>query len=159
VTLASSRGTQSFAYTGSPLQVTSLAGEPVVPSLSYTARFLASNGMFTSAVSAVVPNAYPTDLTKSFSTTLNSTTATMFSVLVKAVNASGVAQPGSSVTISGGPSSAILLAGTTDASGNAVFSVPTNSAPGYTITVKNGALTGTVTTAVTGATTKSVTIK
>jgi hypothetical protein len=75
------------------------------------------------------------------------------------VNASGVAQPGSSVTISGGPSSAILLAGTTDASGNAVFSVPTNSAPGYTITVKNGALTGTVTTAVTGATTKSVTIK
>jgi len=75
------------------------------------------------------------------------------------VNASGVVQPNSAVTVSGGPGSNILLAGTTNASGLAVFSVPSNSSPGYTTAAKNGALTGTASGGVTGTTTRTVTIR
>jgi type II secretory pathway pseudopilin PulG len=159
VTLSSARGTQSYAYSGSPLTVTGIAGELIVPSLTYTARFVASNGMYATGVGAVVPNAYPTDLTKMFTTTLNSTPATMVALTVKVVNASSVVQPGASVTVSGGPGSNILLAATADASGLATFSVPSNSSPGYTWTAKNGALAGSGSGGITGATTKTVTIR
>jgi type II secretory pathway pseudopilin PulG len=160
LTLSSSRGSQSFAYSGSALSVTSLAGEPVVPNLSYTARFLASNGSYSAPVTALVPNAYPTDLTKSFLTTLNGVPLTMVALTVKVVNSSGVVQPNSTVTVSGGPGSNILLTGTTDSTGNAVFSVPSNSSPGYTISAKNGTLAGSnAAVGITSATTKTVTIK
>ncbi len=158
-TLTSTRGTQSYSFTGGLLTVTSLAGEPLVPNLQYTARILASNGMYSAATAAMVPTNYPLDLTKTFVATLNSTPATMVSLTVKVVNAAGAAQPGAAVTVSGGPGSNIALAGTTDASGNAVFNVPSNSSPGYTTTAKSGALTGTATGAVTATTTRTVTIR
>jgi hypothetical protein len=158
-TISSSRGTQSFAFTGPQLTVTSLAGEAVVPNLQYTVRILASNGMYSTSVQALVPASYPTDLSKTFVTTLNATPATMYPLTVKVVNGAGVAQPNSAVTVTGGPGSNISLVGTTDATGNAVFSVPTNSSPGYTATAKNGALTGTATGGVTAATTRTVTIR
>jgi hypothetical protein len=78
---------------------------------------------------------------------------------VKVVNATGVVQPNAAVTVSGGPGSNILLTGTTNASGLAVFSVPSNSTPGYTTAVSLGALTGTATGAVTATTTRTVTIR
>jgi type II secretory pathway pseudopilin PulG len=158
-TISSSRGTQSISFTGPQLTVTSIAGEPVVPNLQYTVRILAPNGMYSAPVQALVPTSYPTDLSKTFVTTLSAATAPMFPLTVKAVNAAGVAQPGSTVTVTGGPGSNISLVGTTDASGNAVFSVPSNSSPGYTATVKNGVLTGTATGGVTAATTRTVTIR
>jgi hypothetical protein len=159
ITLSSSRGTESYAYAGAPLTITSIAGEPIVPSLTYTARILASNGTYSTGLSAVVPNAYPTDLTKSFTPQLNATPTTMVALTVKVVNASGVVQPNSTVTVSGGPSSNILLTGTTNASGQVVFNVPSNSSPGYTTAAKNGTLTGTASGGVTTATTRTVTIR
>ena len=158
-TISSSRGTQTFSFTGGQLTVQTLAGEAVVPNVQYTARILASNGMYSTATTALVPNAYPTDLTKTFTLTLGGTAATMPVLTVKVVNASGVVQPNAAVTVSGGPGSNILLTGTTNASGLAVFSVPSNSSPGYTTSATLGALNGTVSGAVTATTTRTVTIR
>jgi type II secretory pathway pseudopilin PulG len=158
-TISSTRGAQSFSFTGPQLTATSIAGEPCVPNLQYTARILAPNGMYSTPVQALVPTSYPTDLSKTLVTTLNATPTAMVALTVKAVNASGVAQPNSTVTVTGGPGSNITLVGTTDAAGNAVFSVPSNASPGYTTVAKNGALTGTATGGVTSATTRTVTIR
>jgi Tfp pilus assembly protein PilV len=158
-TISSSRGTQSYSFTGGVLNVTSIAGEQVVPSVSYTARILASNGTYSTPSSAVVPNAYPTDLTKTFSLTLGGTAGVMPTLTVKVVNASGVVQANAAVTVSGGPGSNILLTGTTNASGLAVFNVPSNSSPGYTTAATLGALTGTATGGVTATVTRTVTIR
>jgi Tfp pilus assembly protein PilV len=158
-TIGSSRGTQTFSFTGGQLTVQTLAGEAVVPNVQYTARVLASNGMYSTATTALVPNAYPTDLTKTFTLTLGGTAAAMPALTVKVVNASGVVQANAAVTVSGGPGSNILLTGTTNATGLAVFSVPSNSTPGYTTSATLGALTGTATGAVTATTTRTVTIR
>ena len=158
-TIGSSRGTQTLSFSGGGLTVLSLAGEAVVPNVSYTARILASNGQYSTATSALVPNAYPTDLTKTFTLTLGGTAATMPTLTVKVVNASGAVQPNAAVTVSGGPGSNILLTGTTNASGLAVFSVPSNSTPGYTTSATLGTLTGAATGAVTVTTTRTVTIR
>jgi Tfp pilus assembly protein PilV len=158
-TIGSSRGTQTFSFTGGQLTVQTLAGEAVVPNVQYTARVLASNGMYSTATTALVPNAYPTDLTKTFTLTLGGTAAAMPALTVKVVNASGVVQANAAVTVSGGPGSNILLTGMTNASGLAVFSVPSNSTPGYTTSATLGALTGTATGAVTATTTRTVTIR
>lgn len=157
-TVSSSRGAQSFPFTGA-LTVTSIAGEPVVPNLQYTVRILASNGTYSTPVTALVPTNYPLDLTKSFSATLTGAATTMQSLTVRAVNAAGAVQAGATVTVSGGPGSNIQLVGTTDASGNAVFSVPTSSSPGYTTAVKLGSLSGTASGGVTTTTTRTVTIR
>ena len=158
-TIGSSRGTQTFSFTGGQLTVQTLAGEAVVPNVQYTARILASNGQYSTATTSLVPNAYPTDLTKTFTLTLGGTAAVMPTLTVKVVNASGVVQANAAVTVSGGPGSSILLTGTTNASGLAVFNVPSNSAPGYTTAATLGALNGTVTGAVTATTTRTVTIR
>jgi hypothetical protein len=158
-TISSSRGSQSYPFTGGLLTVTSIAGEQVVPNVSYTARILASNGTYSTPSSALVPNAYPTDLTKSFGLTLGGTPVSMPTLTVKVVNASNVVQPNATVTVSGGPGSNILLTGTTNASGLAVFNVPSNSSPGYTMAATLGALTGSTSGSVTATTTKTVTIR
>jgi hypothetical protein len=158
-TLSSSRGAQSYAFTGGTLTVTSIAGEQVVPNISYTARILAANGTYSTPVTAVAPNAYPTDLTKTYALTLGGTAGAMPTLTVKVVNASGVVQANATVTVSGGPGSNILLTGTTNASGLAVFGVPSNSSPGYTTAATLGTLTGTASGAVTATTTRTVTIR
>ena len=159
VTIGSSRGTQTFSFTGGQLTVPMLTGEYVVPNVQYTARVLASNGMYSTAPAALVPNAYPTDLTKTFTLTLGGTAAVMPALTVKVVNASGVVQANAAVTVSGGPGSNILLTGTTNASGLALFNVPSNSSPGYTTSATLGTLTGSATGAVTATNTRTVTIR
>jgi type II secretory pathway pseudopilin PulG len=158
-TIGSSRGTQTFSFTGGQLTVTTIAGELVVPNVQYTARVLASTGTYSTPLTALAPNAYPTDLTKTFALTLGGVAAAMPVLTVKVVNAAGAVQPGAAVTVSGGPGSNILLTGTTDASGLAVFSVPSNSVPGYTTGATLGALTGTASGAVTATLTRTVTIR
>jgi hypothetical protein len=158
-TLSSSRGTQTYTFSGGMLTVQAIAGEQVVPNLQYTARVLASNGTYSTATTALVPNAYPTDLTKTFTLALGGAPSVMPALTVKVVNSSGVVQPNAAVTISGGPGSNILLTGTTDASGLATFNVPSNSSPGYTATAVLGSLSGSAAGAVTSSTTRTVTIK
>jgi type II secretory pathway pseudopilin PulG len=160
-TVGSTRGTQSFTFTatGAPYAIPSIGGEQVVPNLSYTARILASNGTYSTPTTALVPTSYPTDLTKTFTLTLGGTVATMRSLTVKVVNSGGIAQANATVTVAGGPGSNVLLTGTTNASGNAVFSVPNNSSPGYTATANLGTLNGALSAfAVTATTTKTVTV-
>jgi type II secretory pathway pseudopilin PulG len=157
-TVGSTRGTQSFSFTGGQLTVQTLAGEPVVPNVQYSARILAANGAYSTATTQAVPNSYPTDLTKMFTLTLGAPT-TMQTLTVHVVNASNVKVVGAAVTVSGGPGSNILLAGTTDTNGNVVFAVPSNAAPGYTTTATSGALTGTATGGVTATTTRNVTVR
>ncbi len=156
-TVSSSRGTQSFPFTGS-LTVTSIAGEPLVPNLQYTVRVLAANGASSAGTAALVPNSYPTDLTKTFTSTLGAPAA-MQALTVKVVNAGGTKQVGATVTVTGGPSSNIILTGMTDTNGSAIFNVPSNSSPGYASAATLGSLTGTASGAVTGPTTRTVTIR
>jgi type II secretory pathway pseudopilin PulG len=158
-TISSSRGTQSFTFTGGQLTVQTIAGEQVVPNLQYTVRILASNGMYTTASTALVPTAYPTDLTKTFSLTLGGSPGAMPTLTVKVVNASNVVQPNAAVTVSGGPGSNILLTGVTDTNGLATFSVPSNTSPGYTMSATSGTLTGTTSSGVTATITKTVTVR
>jgi hypothetical protein len=158
-TVGSTRGTQSYTFTGGQLTVTSIGGELVVPNIQYTARVLASNGTLSTPTTALVPTSYPTDLTKTFPLTLGGAPTAMQSLTVKAVNAAGAVQANATVNVSGGPSSNVLLTGKTDASGNALFSVPTNSSPGYTTTATIGTLTGTAAGAVTATTTRTITVR
>jgi type II secretory pathway pseudopilin PulG len=158
-TISSSRGTQSFTFTGGQLTVQSILGEQVVPNLQYTVRVLASNGMYTTPSTALVPASYPTDLTKTFTVTLGGSPVATPTLTVKVVNAAGVVQPNAAVTVSGGPGSNILLAGTTDSNGLATFAVPTNSSPGYTSSATVGALTGSASGGVTANTTRTVTVR
>jgi prepilin-type N-terminal cleavage/methylation domain-containing protein len=158
-TVDSSRGSQSFTFSGGTINVTSIAGELVVPNVQYTARVLASNGMTSTATTALVPNAYPTDNTKTFTLQLTGAATAMVNLTVRVVNAAGNRVPGATVTVSGGPGSNVLLSGTSDVNGNAVFSVPSNSTPGYTASATSGALTGNAAGAVTASTTRVVTVK
>lgn len=157
-TIASTRGTQSLSFTGPQLTLSTLAGEQVVPNLQYTVRVLAGNGAASVPVTQLVPNAYPNDLTKTFTLALSSP-ATMQSLTVKVINSAGAKVVGATITVSGGPGGNILLVGTSDANGSAVFSVPGNSSPGYTTTATSGTLTGSATGAVTATATRTVTVK
>jgi hypothetical protein len=163
VTISSTRGTQSFPYTfsGAPFAISppqTLAGEPIVPNVQYSVRVLAANGASSTAMTQLVPNAYPTDLTKTFTVTLSAPLA-MQALTVRVVNAAGTRVPGATVTVSGGPGSNILLTGTTDSTGTAVFNVPSNTTPGYTTLATSGALSGTATGAITAPTTRTLTVR
>jgi hypothetical protein len=75
------------------------------------------------------------------------------------VNAGGARVSGAAVTVSGGPGSNVLLSGTSDSSGNAVFSIPSNATPGYTASATSGTLTGSAAGGVTANTTRTVTVR
>jgi hypothetical protein len=141
------------------MNVSSIAGELVVPNVQYTARILASNGLYSTPTTALVPTAYPTNNTKTFTLTFGGTAATMCALTVHVQNAVGNRVVGATVTVTGGPGSNVALTGTSDTSGNVVFSVPSNSTPGYTATATSGALTGNTPGAVTGTTTRNVTVR
>ena len=158
-TIRSTRGAQSFTFSGGQLQVLTIAGEAVVPNLQYTARVLASNGQYTAPSTQLVPNSYPTDLTATFPVSLTGTPATMPTLTVKVVNAAGQTVVGATVTVNGGPGSNISLIGTTDATGTVVFGVPSSSNPQYSATATSGALTGSWGGGVTSNTTATVTVR
>jgi hypothetical protein len=161
VTISSSRGTQSFPFSGGQFTLAAsqtLAGEPIVPNVQYTVQVFAATGATSNALAQLVPAAYPTDLTKTFIATLAPLVAPQ-TLTVKVTNAGGANVSGATVTVSGGPGGYVLLTGTSNATGTVVFTVPSNSLPGYTMTAKSGTLTGTATTAVTNATAKTVTVR
>ena len=158
-TVSSSRGSQSYPFSGGQFTVQSVAGEQVVPNVQYTVRILASNGTYSVPLTALVPNAYPTDNSSTFSPRLTGAPTGMVSLTVHAQTSGGVKITGATVTVTGGPGSNISLTGTTNANGDAVFSVPSSASPGYTWTATSGALTGTGTGGITATVTKSVTLR
>jgi type II secretory pathway pseudopilin PulG len=157
VTVASARGAQSFAVTGGELTVTSVAGEPVVPSLSYGVSAYSSTGRWAPTATRVVPDDYPTVLTSSFTLALGATAPATRTLTVKTVKPGGSALPGARVDVTGGPSTATLTA-TTNGSGNATFTVPSGS--GYTVaaTGPNRVGSGTWSGSVTANTSRTVTV-
>jgi type II secretory pathway pseudopilin PulG len=126
VAVTSVRGSQTFSYAGSPLTVTSINGEPVVPGLEYTVSATSTGGSTTPDVTQYVPSDYPNDLTSSFTLTMPSVGG-----LLATVTWGGAPAPGATVTVTGGPDS-VSLSATTDSSGVATFGNLTPGA-GYTV--------------------------
>lgn len=132
VTIASSRGAESFATSTGSLTVTRVAGEAVVPSLQYTVGARAT-GAFAPSVSKVVPDNYPTVLTSTFTLTMAPATTARLNVHVRdASTHSPVA--GAHVVITDGPLG-VVVDGTADPGGVLVVDLPAGSSPLYTVTV------------------------
>jgi type II secretory pathway pseudopilin PulG len=160
VTVASPRGAQTFTTANGQLPpITDVAGEKVVPSLSYSiSAYTPSPGsLWAPTVAKVVPDAYPTVLTSSFALQFAATAPATKTLTVKTVKPGGSALVGARVDVTGGPQQATLTA-TTNGSGNATFTVPSGS--GYTVSatgpgrVGSGTWSGSVTT----NTTQTVTV-
>jgi type II secretory pathway pseudopilin PulG len=151
VTASSNRGSQSFSASGGTLVISSINGEQVVPSAAagtgdYAIAAQASGGLYSAAVSKVVPNNYPADLTSTYTLTLNSYTTKTLTVTVKK---SGSTQSGATVQVTGGPANTFLT-GTANSSGVATFTVPSGSGT-YTVSAQKGTASGSATTTVNGS--------
>jgi hypothetical protein len=140
VTVGSPRQAQSFAYSGSTLAITSLNGESIVPSLSYTVSAL-TGSTFAPAVVHTVPSNYPTVLTQNYSLTFNSAASTTKTLTIT-VKAGSTVVKGARVDVTGG-TFAVFLTGTTNTSGVIVFTVPVGNGYKATATGANGEGTGT----------------
>jgi prepilin-type N-terminal cleavage/methylation domain-containing protein len=149
ITVASPRGAQTFTTANGQLTVPSVAGEDLVPNLTYSVGATTPTGLWAPTVAKVVPDAYPTVTTSSFALQLGSSVPPTRTLTVKTTNASGTALAGARVDVTGGPSQATLTA-TSSTSGQATFTVPSGS--GYTVTatgpngVGSGTWSGSVTT-------------
>ncbi len=161
VTLSTTlRGTptsQNYSYSGGPLSTTTFpsgaSSEPIIPAPSpiitggYTASV--SNGFFATSVNkATVPNAYPSDLTSTFTLTGYPT-----GTLTATVTWAGSPVSGAVVTLTGGPTS-VNQSASTNGSGVATFTdLPAGS--GYSLSAqKSGEISAaTPATVVAGSTT------
>jgi type II secretory pathway pseudopilin PulG len=116
VTVSSSRGAETFAYTGSSMTLTSINGEPIVPTLQYTVsgQF---GGLTPTPVTEYVPDDYPSDLTSTMTLTLPD-----FATLAVTVTQGGAPAAGASVSVTGGPD-AIDISGVADVNGYVAFDV------------------------------------
>jgi hypothetical protein len=125
VTLTSSRGSNSYTFSGGSYTVPT----GVVSGLQYTATATAS-GLTSLPVTQTVPNlaTYPEILTSTFTLALPNLTVT---VKRKPSFGSCTTVSGATVTVTGGPSP-VNLSATSSSSGVATFAVPPGS--GYTIT-------------------------
>ena len=147
VTVQSSRGSQTFAYAGGMAPITQLAGEKVVPGLTYTV--MVAGGFYATAMAQTVPNNYPTDLTSTFALAGYPT-----GTVTSTVTWGGTAVSGASVTLSGGPASFSQTA-TTNASGVVTFTdVPAGS--GYTASATKSGQTGSASATVAASTTTNI---
>jgi type II secretory pathway pseudopilin PulG len=126
VTVSSSRGSETFDYEGSPLEITSVNGEQVVPSLQYTVSAQTTAGIPSPAVTQYVPDDYPNDLSTDFTVTFP-----QIGTIVTTVTWGGNPVSGATVSLTGGPQS-LSVTGTTDSSGQVTFlNVPVGA--GYNV--------------------------
>lgn len=131
VTVASSRGVQTVAWTGAPLHLTHVAGEAIVPGIEYTVSADAPGGWFAAAQTQVVPRNYPHDLGSRFTVPLAQHPTARVEVQVRAA-AGNAPIPGARVDVSGGPG-ATFRTGVANSGGVVTFDVPAGA--GYTVTV------------------------
>jgi prepilin-type N-terminal cleavage/methylation domain-containing protein len=132
VAVSSSRGADSVTVTGGHASLTQLAGAPLVPNVSYTVGATAAGGLYSSGTTLVVPSAYPTDLTSGV--TLVMVPYTTGQLTVKLKDSTGASVVGATVVVSGGPA-AINVTGVSDNGGTATITVPSGTAPQYTVVV------------------------
>ncbi len=145
VTVQSSRGSQTFLYSNGLAPITQIAGEKVVPGLTYTVMTAA--GFYSTSTAQSVPNNYPSDLTSTFAVSGYPT-----GTVTSTVTWGGAAVSGATVQLAGGPAS-INQSATTSASGVATFTdIPAGS--GYTATAtKSGQSASVSATVLSGSTT------
>jgi type II secretory pathway pseudopilin PulG len=139
ITVTSSRGTQSFAYSSPQTAITALGTEPLVPGLNYTVAVAGGSFYGNSTTASVPANNYPTNLSSTFAFT-NAQLATV-TVAVKNKTGGNCTSGSTSVTITGGPWS---LSGSTAlttgvSAGVATFTSLVPVGTSYAITAKNGA--------------------
>ena len=128
VTVSSSRGSETFAYSGSDLVLTTLNGEPIVPTLEYTVS--AQLGALTpTPVTQYVPDDYPSDLTSTITLAVPD-----YATLAVTVTQGASPAAGAAVSITGGPD-AIDISGTADSNGFIAFDVPAGD--GYIASATN----------------------
>jgi type II secretory pathway pseudopilin PulG len=147
------QNSQAFAYTGSPLTVTSINGVPLIPGLQYTVTLSGATGFYpnppnASPATANVPDDYPTLNTHTFAFT-GAQLASAVDVTVRGAN--GVDCKNANVTISGGPWAVSLVGATSGTGAPAAFGGAVPAATAYTIrgawSSYSGQLTGqTITT-------------
>ena len=150
------RGTtsQSLTFANGLVTLTTLNGEPIVPNVTYTISAAASGSLWAPAVSALVPQSYPTVLTSAYTLRLASYATATLTVTVKRGSST---VSGAAVTVSAGPC-AVYLTGTTNSSGVATFTVPKAASPAYTVNATSGSYKGSGSVAVNGNTPLTVTI-
>jgi len=135
-TIGSSRGSVTATYPGSPVTLTSIAGEPIVPGLQYTAT--TAGGFLSTQVQQYVPPNYPTDMTSTFVMSSRGNGS-----IQATVTWGGLPVSGATVTVTGGPLS-VNQTLTTNSSGVATFPSLT-SGSGYTVTATYSGQTATAT--------------
>jgi hypothetical protein len=142
VTIASSRGAESFSVTGGTLTRTQVAGENIVPG-NYNVSARAGSTLFSGGATPVaVPNAYPTDLTKTVNLTLNSYSTRNLQVTVRASTSGNPVVPGARVDISGGPAGTFVSDVANDG-GIYSLDMPMGT-QSYTVTASDATRSGTV---------------
>ena len=153
LTSARNGATQTFSVSGGTAAITAVAGEPIVPSVQYTAEAWSTGGtpVCATPVTQYVPDDYPDTLSSTFTITMGNCPAGNVNV---SVTWGGSPAQGVTVTLSGGPYALSPVSGATNSSGQISFSnVP--SGTGYTVTASKGGQSATPQTiaVVTGQTT------
>jgi type II secretory pathway pseudopilin PulG len=158
VKLTSARNgvTQTFSFAGGTAAINTVAGEPIVPSVQYTAEAWTTGSPQCATVTQYVPDDYPDVLSSTFTLTLGACPSGSIAATVT-WGSGGPAASGATVTISGGPYSLSPVSGTTNGSGQVTFSnVP--SGTGYTVQASQYSQTASQTVAVTTGNTTNVTL-
>jgi type II secretory pathway pseudopilin PulG len=158
VKLTSARNgvTQTFSFSGGTAAINAVAGEPIVPSVQYTAEAWTTGTPQCATVTQYVPDDYPDVLSSTFTLTLGACPSGSIAATVT-WGSGGPAASGATVTISGGPYALSPVSGPTNPSGQVTFSnVP--SGTGYTVQASQYSQTASQTVAVTTGNTTNVTL-
>jgi type II secretory pathway pseudopilin PulG len=158
VKLTSARNgiTQTFSVSGGTAAINAVAGEPIVPSVQYTAEAWTTGTPQCATVTQYVPDDYPDVLSSTFTLTLGACPSGSIAATVT-WGSGGPPASGATVTVSGGPYSLSPVSGTTNGSGQVTFSgVP--SGTGYTVQASQYSSTASQTAAVTTGNTTNVTL-
>ncbi len=141
--------TDSVSSGASGKTITLLGGNKIIPGATYTVEGRTTSGLCAMPAASPVPSSgYPGNTTETFTLQFTPCPSGDIAVNVKQL---GVDMAGAAVTVTGGPNN-MSLTGTTDASGNATFTVPEGT--GYTVTATRAGQSASSAAAVTvGATT------
>jgi prepilin-type N-terminal cleavage/methylation domain-containing protein len=131
ISISSSRGAGTFAATGADTVITSVAGEALIPSVSYTIG-ATGTGVVAASSTVVVPGDSPANPVGDVTLVMQSTASGQIEVHVQSILGTPIV--GAAVEVTGGPA-AIALAGVTNTSGVATITVPAGETPSYTVVV------------------------
>ncbi len=140
LTSARNGATQTFSVTGGTAAITAVAGEPIVPSVQYTAEaWTTGTPLCASPVTQYVPDDYPDVLSSTFTLTMGNCPSGTVAVTVNWP--ASIPAAGATVILSGGPYSLNPVTGTTNLTGQVTFSnVPSGAAP-YTVQASHSSQT------------------